>query len=82
MKTKTPRDKPKTRPGGPLKPVGSATLCRLLGDCDAAMRAASAYLWYEHRDLALQLNKLSARCRIEINDMQTNSKVRGGDEPR
>lgn len=49
--------------------IRSSALVRLLDDCDAAMTAAGAELWHQQRDLALQLNKLAARCRIEIQDM-------------
>jgi hypothetical protein len=72
MKTKNALTAPQPSPrqnagGGCLE-----RLVRLLDDCDAAMTAAGAQLWNQHRDLALQLNKLAARCRVEIKDMQPN----------
>jgi len=52
-----------------------------LDDCDAAMTAAGAQLWDQQRDLALQLNKLAARCRVEIKDMQPNERTQARRAP-
>lgn len=50
-----------------------ADLVRLLDDCDAAMTAAAVDLWNQHRDLALQLTRLAARCRVEAMYVQPNA---------
>lgn len=55
--------------------VASSEIVLLLEHCDAAMTAASSQLWDMNRDLAIELNRRAARCRIAIQDMQQNDKM-------
>lgn len=61
--------------GRPESPVHSIDLVRLLEDCDTAMTTVGQLLWNHQRELALQLSKLAARCRIEILDRKANKKA-------